>query len=321
MHNPSEFPVLFGPDDVLMGVVTTPATGTPVEPVACLMYNMGANPRIGPRRINVKLARQLAGVGVSSLRFDLTGMGDSRASREAKSSSIQAVSDVRAAMDHVEATLGIRQFVIVGLCSGVPSAIKAAVEDTRVIGVVQFDGYAFPDKSTRRKRTLRRLLALPFNPAMRSKMMGWLRRRFGAPNAREAEIFAPEAPEDHAGTFRHAMNVLADRKIPTLLLYTGTLDAKDRHKDQLGSMARERFAQHADYVFRADMDHGITSLQSQQSFLRLVGDWTMGVVVAARPGTSPATAPSAPHRDRAGARHRVIPGENLHAPTTTAASG
>jgi hypothetical protein len=41
------------------------------------MFNMGANHRIGPRRINVKLARVLAARGVSSLRFDLGGVGDS----------------------------------------------------------------------------------------------------------------------------------------------------------------------------------------------------------------------------------------------------
>ena len=74
-----EFPILFGPEDApLMGMVTTPASGD-TAPVACLMLNMGAGYRIGPRRINVKLARRLAQHGISSLRMDLSGLGDSSA--------------------------------------------------------------------------------------------------------------------------------------------------------------------------------------------------------------------------------------------------
>jgi alpha/beta superfamily hydrolase len=68
----------FGPGDALVGMLTAPAQQAPAG-VACLMFNMGANHRVGPRRINVKLAHMLAARGVGSLRFDLGGIGDSDA--------------------------------------------------------------------------------------------------------------------------------------------------------------------------------------------------------------------------------------------------
>src|SRR5262249_43385203 len=113
-----EFPILFGPEDApLMGMVTTPAEGG-TAPVGCLMLNMGAGYRIGPRRINVKLARLLAGQGIPSLRMDLAGLGDSSAPKGPARFTQQAVADLQAAMKLLETTLGIQRFIVIGLCSG-----------------------------------------------------------------------------------------------------------------------------------------------------------------------------------------------------------
>ena len=81
MSDYKETPVQFGPDGSLIGIITTPAEG-PLAPVACLMLNMGANHHIGPRRINVKLAREMAGRGISCIRMDLAGLGDAHAGRD-----------------------------------------------------------------------------------------------------------------------------------------------------------------------------------------------------------------------------------------------
>ncbi len=87
----TQTPVRFGVGHSLVGMVTTPAGQAPAA-AACLMFNMGANHRIGPRRINVKLAAR----GVGSLRFDLGGIGDSDAPLTAADLPSRAVHDLQA---------------------------------------------------------------------------------------------------------------------------------------------------------------------------------------------------------------------------------
>ena len=96
-----EIPVQFGPEGSLIGVITTPSDGQ-LAPVACLMLNMGANHRVGPRRINVKLARQMANSGIPSIRFDLAGLGDSGPAGGSEHFLTQAVFDLQAAMNLIE---------------------------------------------------------------------------------------------------------------------------------------------------------------------------------------------------------------------------
>src|SRR4051812_5056100 len=123
-----ETPLMFGPSGSLLGIITTPADGT-LAPVACLMLNMGANHHIGPRRINVKMARHLAEMGISSIRFDLAGLGDSGAPTSSKHFLAQAVNDMQAAMNVIQTTLGIRRFIVLGLCSGATNGMALAVAD------------------------------------------------------------------------------------------------------------------------------------------------------------------------------------------------
>jgi len=130
MNDATQSPVRFGAGNSLVGMVTTPAHQAPAT-TACLMFNMGANHRVGPRRINVKLAHSLAARGMASLRFDLGGVGDSDAFDSAHDLQTRSVHDLQAAMDLIERMLGIRQFVIVGMCSGVEHAVSVAAVDTR----------------------------------------------------------------------------------------------------------------------------------------------------------------------------------------------
>ncbi|CAN5907799.1 hypothetical protein BH11PSE13_BH11PSE13_33160 [soil metagenome] len=296
MNEIKEFPVLFGSNGSLLGMISTPAEGQ-VEPVACIFYNMGGNHRVGPRRINVKLARQLAQAGVSSIRFDLAGLGDSGPATGSKTFMAQAILDVQAAMDQVQESLGIRRFILMGLCSGAPSSLEATVIDPRVVGLLQFDGYAFPGRRARWERALRRALSVPTNPIMILKTVRWIKRKLSGPGALEGEIFTTGTLEDKAKVFVDCMNIVTERNIPTLLLYTGTLNSVDRHLDQLGPFANEKFAKHAEYVFIGEMDHSLTSQATQRTFLKVVGDWTLRTVhgiapLAAKPVLKSESSPS-----------------------------
>jgi hypothetical protein len=294
MNDMTQRPVRFGTGDSLVGMVTHPAHQVPAT-VACLMFNMGANHRIGPRRINVKLAHVLAGRGVSSLRFDLGGVGDSETSDFAHDLQTRAVHDLQAGMDLLESTLGIRQFVIVAMCSGVEHAMSVAEADTRVVAVSLFDGFAFPERRSRWERTVRRAIAAPAHPAFAGKAKRWLQRHLlQSHSTKPLPGFFTERkpPEVNAVWFGATMKRLVERKVAVQLLYSGSLHVSDRGRDQLGAFRREPFAQALQYEFMRELDHTFCTVKGQQLFLQSVGDWVAacawGAGMERRSSVSPA---------------------------------
>jgi pimeloyl-ACP methyl ester carboxylesterase len=136
--------VQFGPDRCLIGVVTHPSPALRREeaPMAVIL-NAGALHRVGPMRLNVYLARSLAASGVTTMRLDLSGLGDSRVRSGRLSADRRAVMDVVSALDHLQAKYGQRRFTLMGLCSGAYNAHLSSLEDRRVVGAVFIDGIAF----------------------------------------------------------------------------------------------------------------------------------------------------------------------------------
>src|SRR5262249_31985401 len=94
--------------------------------------------------INVRLARALAKRGVPSIRFDLSGLGDSARPDGRQSFEAQAVLDVRAAIDALEFVTGLKKFVLLGFCSGAYHSYNVALADDRVAGLLLFDAYRYP---------------------------------------------------------------------------------------------------------------------------------------------------------------------------------
>lgn len=275
MNDTTQTPVRFGPGDALMGMLTAPAQQAPAG-VACLMFNMGANHRVGPRRINVKLAHVLAARGVGSLRFDLGGVGDSDALDTSPDLLARAVHSLQAAMDVAERALGTRQFAIVAMCSGVEHTLAAAAADPRVVAVSLFDGFAFPERRARWERNLRRALAAPAHPSFPGKAKRWFQRHFVRSHSTTPlpGFFAEKRrPDDNAAFFGTTLRQLVERKVAVQLLYSGSLHVCDRGRDQLGAFGREPFTQGLQYEFMAEVDHTVCTERGQQLFLQCVGDW------------------------------------------------
>lgn len=291
MTDSKETPVQFGPDGSLIGIVTTPSDGS-MEPVACLLLNMGATHRIGPRRINVKLARRLASHGISTIRIDLAGLGDSRAASSATHYRTQAVQDMQGAMNLMGTMLGVRRFVVIGLCSGSANGLSLAVADSRVVGVLMFDGYSFLGRRSLLERNFRRALAAMNNTAMIGKTARWLQRLVSAKAAAAIapDMFEPDPPEVTAATFRQSMTQVVERNVAMLLLYSGTMHVVDRNRDQLGPFANEPFAKQIEYMFDPSLDHSLTSLASQETFMAIASDWALRVAHRETPPSAHAPA-------------------------------
>ncbi len=120
----------------IVGVTCEPA-GPAAGDTCAVFLNAGAVRSIGPNRLWVEMARQLAAGGIRSLRVDLGGIGESdgddTALREVSGFYVPAFdAQVDAVIGELEARLGVEQFVLVGLCAGGFWSFRAAQRDRRV---------------------------------------------------------------------------------------------------------------------------------------------------------------------------------------------
>ncbi len=139
-----EEPVRFGPADALFGVLTRPLVER-LDAPAVVMLNRGLNPHIGWRRVSVDHARALAASGITSLRFDVAGLGESRDEPSRPANLIYSdllLPDVRAAVDLL-AQRGHARIALSGVCSGAFIALSAAAADPRVSEVIVFNPQRF----------------------------------------------------------------------------------------------------------------------------------------------------------------------------------
>lgn len=137
-----EIPVVFGRGRSLLGVACIPHDTARCDGAPFVVFlNAGIIHRVGPNRLYVKIARALANNGISSLRFDLGGIGDSSVVPGETGTVFDFVRrDVKDALDWVAKYNGEAGVVLVGLCSGADNALhQGAMVDTRVVGAVLID--------------------------------------------------------------------------------------------------------------------------------------------------------------------------------------
>lgn len=278
----TESPQQFGPDGTLVGVLTQPDHTTVGPRLAFLLFNAGVIPRIGPHRMNVKLARALAAQGVAVLRFDLSGQGDSRNAPSGSSFFEQSVRDLQAAMDHLQSTLGIGRFALIGICSGASSAYWTGAADRRVAAIMMVDGYWYRTRWTTWVRDWKRFRAASLGAAWTA-----LRRRVRLGAVRQlarrelqAGVFNADSNPPR-NEFSAVMHALVERGAAVAVVYSGSVidyysyAAQFRH-----GFAGEPWLTRVQCLYRPDIDHTFLSLASQRRMIDLVIDWLPEVLKA-----------------------------------------
>ncbi len=129
------------------GVVAEPATG-PAAETCGVFLNAAAVRHIGPNRLWVDAARELAAQGIRSARVDFAGIGESdgdgaRFAEEAEFFAPDQIAQVGAILDQLEAAGLGKRFLVIGLCSGGYWAFRGALEDPRVERVLLLNPGAF----------------------------------------------------------------------------------------------------------------------------------------------------------------------------------
>lgn len=133
----NEQAVRFGESGSLFGVLTSPETnGSTGRRPAVVFLNSGILHRVGPNRMHVTMARDLAKRGHAAFRIDLSGIGDSPPRGGDLSIGERWAIETREAMDFLAQSCGANEFVLIGNCSGAGVAFLAATEDPRVVGTV-----------------------------------------------------------------------------------------------------------------------------------------------------------------------------------------
>ncbi len=132
--------VKFGRDALLVGVLTVPEKKMRNN-LCVVISNSGLIHKPGPNRLGVRIARQLAGVGVHAFRFDFSGLGDSPLSGVVTNTLQAHIAEIRQAMDKVTQLTGITRFALYGLCSAAELSFKTSLLDERVDRLILVDGY------------------------------------------------------------------------------------------------------------------------------------------------------------------------------------
>jgi hypothetical protein len=274
----TESALLFGEDRSLVAVMTDPEPGADARRQGVIILNAGVLHRVGPNRIHVQLARLMAAQGFVVLRFDFSGIGDSRQAAGDEPFARRAVREASQAMDVLEQRRGIREFLVVGICAGADAGLEASVQDRRVAGAVLIDGYNLP--------SLRMVLYF-----YRTKLINpwsWVRflvgrsltwslvrslstKRAAAPQAVSPglESLLP-APGEFVARFRS----LSDRGTDLLLVYTNNSPAYYNYRRYL----RRRIASwpsksRVTVEHLAHSDHLFTLLVNRAKLLEIVVGW------------------------------------------------
>lgn len=266
--------VTFGAHGGLVGVLTEPDTPVSGAQRAVIVSNIGMHHRVGPFRIYVEVARRLAASGFPVLRFDLAGMGDSQQRHDADTPAERASRDLDDAMQFLTETLGITEFVLIGLCSGVDSTHTTATRDPRVRGAAFIDGYAYPTTGFQIRHYVIRPLQL-------GRWVRFIQRRVRGDKplssaVDEQSVFVREYPSQ--AQFRKDVLTMTGRGMRLLFVYTGGVyyrfNSPKQVFEMVGPGAPERQIE-VETMYAAD--HVFTSAAKRTDLVERLDRWVRSI--------------------------------------------
>jgi alpha-beta hydrolase superfamily lysophospholipase len=267
-----------GAEGQLLGIVARPSQGAVDRPFV-MFLNAGVLHRVGPHRIHVSLARRLAQQGLTSLRLDLGGIGDSPATGHAGTFMESAVADIRGVMTELERSHGARRFVLFGLCSGADNGLAAALQDERIVGLVLLDPHSYPTRRSQLRKISKRAIALGSARAVATWGMALVARRVRARLAARAVRHRGDAAETSGGrepppqeTMRANLHTLVDRGVKILAIYSGAYGDRYNHRDQVFELFPELRGR-IDHEYFPAANHMFTELTAQAALMSRVTTW------------------------------------------------
>lgn len=275
--------VRFGRNNSLVGVVSTPDATSSPRRHAVIFLNAGMLPKVGPFRMNVELARAFQQMGFISLRFDLSGFGDSEINRPDLAFQERFVVDVQDAMDALQRRFSLEGFVLIGLCTGADNAHRTAVRDERVKGAVFLDGYHYPSL----KYHLIKLATFLRDPA---RVLAYVQRKIQVPR-RQALLGAGSVDGDASEIVEDSLRfqyqlpprseaqrdlvALAGRGVSLCFVYSGGIGGGYLYRSQLlDSLPKlKAHSKQVHLLFLPHADHTFSLRQDRDQLFQNIQDW------------------------------------------------
>jgi pimeloyl-ACP methyl ester carboxylesterase len=281
--NYREKAVRFGKANPMLGIQTEPPPGVPSNGVGVVLLNAGLLHRVGPSRLHVQLARKLAPLGYQVLRFDFSGIGDSEVRRDGLAFEQSAVLEVQEAMNHLATTRQVREFTLIGLCSGADAAFLSAVADSRVTSVVQLDPWVYRTWKFHLYYYLRKLVsAHSWSNVFNGKTPKKILRRLLPSRASADDAHANEniVVAHYARAFppkervREQLHSLLQRRVRMLCFFSGGMPADISYGGQYRDCFSDlNFADLITVRHDASADHMFSSLYHQRMVVGVTNAW------------------------------------------------
>lgn len=256
--------------DACVGVLAMPEIPAKVG-VAIVVG--GPQYRVGSHRQFTRLARDLAGAGFATLRFDYRGMGDS----EGEPRTFESVDDdIRAAVDALQRETGLSSIVLWGLCDGASAALMFAASDARVAGVVAVNPWARTEATvatTRLRHYYAARLAAP--DFWRKLVRGRFDWRTSARDLSSA-VRNVAAPGQRAAPFQERMHRgWRALRVPVLfVLSERDFTAREFEAWVHGDDERRALLASATVMAVAAADHTFSGAEPRGAMTRATLDWT-----------------------------------------------
>lgn len=282
--------VLFGEKKSLVGVLTDPTVRHPgIEDVAAILLNPGILHRVGPGRVYVRIARELAKLGFTSVRFDFSGIGDSKSRHDNLPFDRSSIDEAQTAMDLLEEKRGIRRFILIGGCSGARVSFATACSDPRVVGVILInfpaaaddDGNLNLDLSKRKDEHYYLNFAIRDSQSWRKFIAGKADypRIFRALAFRLLRRFAPEKelPSEWLA-FRQNLDLVVRRGVRPMFVCSPGDPRLEDLRDAGGHKLKELCSQDkAEMIVVPRSDHTFSSLLDQERLIKILREKTIEI--------------------------------------------
>ena len=262
-----EQPVVFGKYEHLFGIENIVEND---NKIAMIMLTPGMLHNTGPYGMHVDMARLLNDNGMSSMRFDISGIGESLGVGAYGKSIDRAAAETIEAMDYLAETHGINQFILFGLCSGADDSIQAALKDQRIKGVITLDGLGY---KTSKFRIIETLL-------MMRKMLSpgkWLNKLLNASGrslqpvslASGSDIREfPETAEQACKEFQH----LIDHNVQLHFIYTGGTDYYNYAEQFYDMLPDVNWKGTESTKYFSEMDHVVLLCEDRKRMVQHITD-------------------------------------------------
>lgn len=278
----TEKAIRFGAEKSLVGILTLPekANRKTTDP-AVIILNSGLLHRVGPNRIYVRMARELAAAGITVFRFDFAGVGDSEKDNSQRSYEERNIAATRAAMDILEKKQNIASFMITGICSGADISFQTARVDNRIIGIAPIDFFSLPSTAYLLNAYKKRLITPRSWGNLfsgKSEIFGVFKKIFTnvtfLKTAAASDNTDPNAQKNLEADIVAGFQELTDRELNLRFLFSAGSPAYFNYQTIFAKKIAPLSAAgkfNVDYFETAD--HGFTLQYHQQQLIDAIKDW------------------------------------------------